>query len=271
MERLENFLQQAWMDYISLTPQAEVIHQALIDHDENIINDHIALRTFKYPGIDLTTLGSLFEKAGYHLLDNYSFPDKHLSASAFFINSDQPKIFISELHIDRLSDENQQIILPHLINSEPIAKDLGFLCSGRPWSLISHQQYQQLATESEYAAWLMVMGYHPNHFTISLNHLKHYSEWENFLTLIESLNIPLNQQGGIIKGSEDVLLEQASTLADEISCTFSDGEFTIKTCFYEFAKRFRNKEGELFHGFVTDNANQIFSSTDINNIRDDGL
>ena len=78
---------------------------------------------------------------------------------------------------------------------------------------------------------------------------------------MESSHISMNPEGGIIKGSPDVLLEQASTLADEIQIDFDQGVKTIKSCFYEFAKRFKQADGQEYQGFVAANANEIFSST----------
>ena len=41
---------------------------------------------------------------------------------------------------------------------------------GRKWE-INYEKYIELSEESEYAAWLYVWGFCPNHFTISVNHL----------------------------------------------------------------------------------------------------
>jgi hypothetical protein len=76
-----------------------------------------------------------------------------------------------------------------------------------------------------------------------------------------SIDISMNAEGGIVKGNPGVLLEQASTLADEIHINFDQGSKTIKSCFYEFAKRFPQANGQEYQGFVAANANKIFSST----------
>lgn len=255
------FFTNCWQDYCQLTPQAKRIYEKLLAQHETPVNDHIALRTFNFPGIELDKLESLFKNMGFQLIDSYQFPERHLRAKALILNSEQPKVFISELDINQLTTRNQLVILNQLNKARPIADKADFLYSGRPWELISHYDFMHLAQESEYAAWLMVMGFHANHFTVSLNHLHNYSDWESFLPLIESLEIPLNLDGGKIKGSKSVCLEQASTLADELEVNFIDGTYKIKTCFYEFAKRYPNSDGELYQGFVTQNANLIFNST----------
>jgi len=48
-----------------------------------------------------------------------------------------------------------------------------------------------------------------------------------------------------------------------MSLKFADGDrHEIPTCYYEFARRYRDREGALFQGFVTASADKIFESTD---------
>ena len=69
---------------------------------------------------------------------------------------------------------------------------------------------------------------------------------------------------GLIKGNSDVYLEQSSTMADKKDYTFIEGEYSVPSCFYEFAYRFPLDNGELFGGFVAASANKIFESTNLN-------
>ena len=73
----------------------------------------------------------------------------------------------------------------------------------------------------------------------------------------------MNEAGGEIKGSPDSYLEQSSTMANEVEVEFSDGTYTIPYCFYEFARRYEMPDGSLFHGFVANQANKLFESTDV--------
>ena len=66
------------------------------------------------------------------------------------------------------------------------------------------------------------------------------------------------------RGSPEVLLEQASTLADRQTFTFAGGEeHEISTCYYEFARRYPDADGELYQGFVAASADKIFESTNV--------
>ena len=43
--------------------------------------------------------------------------------------------------------------------------------------------------------------------------------------------------------------------------TFAGGDVhLVPTCFYEFAQRYRDQQGKIFHGFIEGNADKIFES-----------
>ena len=107
------------------------------------------------------------------------------------------------------------------------------------------------------------MGYQANHFTVSVNSLRTLGSIEEVIDLLIEQNYRLNKVGGYIKGTQKDLLVQASTLADRIHFEFSDGLASdVPSCFYEFAHRLNDSDGQLFQGFVPNNANAIFESTD---------
>lgn len=259
---LKLFFSELWEDYIELTPQAKIIHNAFSQHNPQLINDHVAFRTFDIPTIDIASLEDYLFDFDYQLLDNYRFPDKHLSACAY-IHPDPSiaKVFLSQLHIDQLTEQSQQIISHKLSTRAPFTKDASIFYSGRCWSLPDWDEYQSLRAESEYAAWLLTLGFHANHFTLDMNALSKHKNWADLFKFMTQLKISMNTEGGLVKGTPSVYLEQASTLADEISLEFDQGAKFVKTCFYEFAKRYPLADGSLYQGFVTDNANKIFSST----------
>ncbi len=104
-------------------------------------------------------------------------------------------------------------------------------------------------------------GYRPNHFTVFINHLKKFSDIVFLNNYLKDQGFKLNSSGGEVKGSKDVCLEQSSTLANNIEVSFDDGKLTIPACYYEFAKRYPMKNGELYQGFVAASADKIFEST----------
>ncbi len=250
-----------WQQYINVTPSAEKIHQ-LLGNGSDVINDHVAYRTFNHPKINLAQLAKGLLALGYTECGQYDFAAKKLDAKHFeHSDSTMPKVFISELRVEEFSDQAQTIIAKLIEQlSDNVSDSADFLYSGRLWE-ISSADYQTLLAESEYAAWLAAWGYRANHFTVSINHLENYQDIEAVNSALKTAGYKLNTNGGEIKGGEQVKLEQSSTLADKALVNFSDKAMEIPSCFYEFAKRYPLTDGELYTGFVAASADKIFDST----------
>jgi len=254
-----------WQDYVQLTPSAEKIHALLgSGQQDDVINDHIALRTFNLDKVGLDKLAAHFVAVGYKEGGEYHFEAKKLYAKHFeHKDPTLPKVFISELLLEKCSEKLQSIVrsLVDQIPADAVTAD-NFLYSGRHWT-IDQQSYETLLAESEYAAWMSVWGYRANHFTVSVNALKNYETLEAVNQALKDAGFPLNTSGGEIKGTPEVLLEQSSTLADEAPVHFTDGTRTIPSCFYDFARRYPMANGQLYSGFVTASAEKIFESTNV--------
>lgn len=262
---LNSFFQTLWQDYLTLSPSAEKVHQVIQQAEQgaNIVNDHVAFRTFNLAPISLDDITPYLTEMGYVEMADYAFESKHLRAKHFeFPGNSQPKIFFSELLVEQMPQSVQRII-HRLVKQIPV--DLADTCklfyAGRLWEL-THQDYQTLRNESEYAAWTAAWGFHANHFTVSVNHLDNIGTLSQLNQLLKDNDFVLNQSGGEIKGGKDVLLAQSSTMADPVPCKFIDGTYIIPGCFYEFAQRYNGAEGKRYHGFVAASADKIFESTD---------
>jgi hypothetical protein len=259
------FLQQLWQDYTQIAPQAKALYQGFIRQGEQPVNDHVAFRTLNLSPVNLASLEPYLLELGYQPFESYEFPQKKLKAWSYLPNQDQlPKIFFSELLTEQLSTK-VQAILNQLVNSidSPIQGPQVFY-SGRLWPAITLADYQQLLAESEYAAWVAAFGLRANHFTIAVHRLKHMNSLAKVLDWVNQQGYRINQQGRTIKGSAEVLLAQAATIAEQVDVDFADGQRKIPSCFYEFAYRYPDSSGKLFQGFVTHNADKIFSSTHVN-------
>jgi hypothetical protein len=260
---LQKLLEEMWLDYCKLNPQVKAIYDFLTDRGEQPVNDHIALRTFRAPGLGITPLAATFVDLGYKKMGDYTFPEKKLFAEHFEPGPElpphSPKVFISELILDDFSLLFRQTIQALLRQMPPISGKMSPLM-GRPWR-ISYSQYELLAKESEYASWVAAHGFRPNHFTVFVNSLKTFSSLEELNTALESQGFVLNTSGGKIKGSPKELLEQSSTMAAKIPVRFDDGVFEIPGCYYEFARRYPDASGKLYQGFIPSSADKIFEST----------
>ncbi|MCF7363265.1 MULTISPECIES: DUF1338 domain-containing protein [Vibrio] len=259
----EVLFQSLWNDYITrLCPSADKVH-SLLEEDEALINDHIALRTFNVAPLGLETLAKPFLALGYKDCGDYVFESKKLVAKHFeHPDPLQPKVFISELKVEECSPQLQEIVakLVEQVDATKLEGD-AFLYGGRLWD-ISFADYQLLAEESEYASWLAAHGYGANHFTVNVNQLKAFTEVKQVNDHLRGAGFTINESGGEVKGTPEVLLEQSSTMADKVPVVFSDGTETVPGGFYEFAKRYPMANGELYTGFVAASADKIFESTD---------
>ncbi|MCJ8351287.1 DUF1338 domain-containing protein [Moritella sp.] len=277
MSVLDTFFTKLWQQYSVISPQAVDIHQLFERRGEELVNDHVAFRTFADSHIGIDILEDEVLALGYRHLDSYQFDVKKLDARCYVHDKSPTKIFISELRWQSLSDASQVIIQDIIEQAKATLKSplleqssrglIPLLSAGRLWQLPSYADYQTLASESEYAAWLSVWGLRANHFTIFVNHLKSTPELTDVVALLQQQGYQLNEAGGVIKGAPSDLLIQASTMADTCIVNFNDaGEQAISSCYYEFAQRFNQENGALYQGFVPLSADKIFESTNMKSI-----
>ena len=256
--KLEQLLEEFLISYLSITPSVKKINKIV---DQKIINDHIAFRTFSHNKTSIYNQEIYFEKFGYRKKGIYNFRKKNLRAIHLENkNPEYPKIFLSELILNNFSKYLQRVF-NKIINDLDFNSNKYLLLSGRVWD-IKKDIYLKLLSESEYASWLYIWGFRPNHFTISLNHLSKLNTIEKINNTLKKKGFIINNSGGEIKGSKFEFLQQSSIIADRIPVKFEKEIIRLPSCYYEFAKRYRDKSGNLYQGFLEKSANNIFDSTD---------
>lgn len=271
---IHQLFEKIWSDYTAFNPKAKRVYDLILKHEQSrdpsvkeLVNDHVAYRTFDIAPFNMRALGRLFEAHGYRKGDQeYVFKDKKLVAFHWeHEDPGLPKVFISELETKKLSPLVQKTAAEAAQTVEPglVSKD-EFLWSRRPWKA-SYKTYQELLQESEYAAWMYAFGFRSNHFTISVNALKSFAGLEELNEFVKGQGYPLNTSGGEIKGVPSDLLTQSSTLAEKARIDFEEGAFEIPACYYEFARRYPTASGALYGGFLAANADKIFESTNARN------
>jgi len=88
-----------------------LLENQLIDNESEIENDHIAFRSMGVPLLGIKSIDRIFTQYGYEKRDSYHFPAKKLDAFWYSPPEDKyPRIFISELRVQDLSQEAQAII-----------------------------------------------------------------------------------------------------------------------------------------------------------------
>jgi len=265
MDTAQLIFDKLWQDYLQQNPEARSIFDLLTAEGENVQNDHIAFRTFDDPRINVDVLAKPFLEAGYEFAGDYVFEEKKLYAKHYEHKTDTqaPRIFISQLETAKFSEFLQSTVklLVEQLPEKLITSD-DLIYSGNCWGNPDFKTYQRLKEESEYAAWLYVYGFRANHFTVSVNALKKYNTLEKLNAFLKDSGFALNDSGGEIKGSPEQLLEQSSTLAGKLPVRFEEGIHEIPACYYEFARRYPEKDGKLYSGFIAKSADKIFESTD---------
>lgn len=286
---LETILNGLFRTYFDRVPDVKKITNAMIkkgwvSSQEDIINDHVAFRTLGLDHLGIASFEKIFLRHGYEKKEFYSFEAKKLNAYWYAPPTrNLPRIFISELRVNDLSEKAQNIIQKYTdsIKSDPVdsinlnqaTEVIGFF--EKPlWELPSLEDYNDLLNESEYAAWVIYNRYYLNHYTISVHELPDgYGRLEKFNQFLSELDVKLNDAGGIIKTSKDGLLLQSSSVAEMITATFAGNKTQkIAGSYVEFAERkvlkeFQDLDPKLItakhrrDGFETANADKIFEST----------
>lgn len=253
-----------------------------------IENDHVAFRTMGVPQLGIQSLEKIFLHFGYTRRDRYAFEGKKLDAYWYAPPSPKyPRIFISELRVRDLSPEAQAIITSYTdeVLTDPVGQldlDNGDVVDDflhrSLWRTPTWKDYQRLAEESEYAAWVIYNRYYLNHFTVSVHNLKSgYATIDEFNRFLERNRFKLNDSGGKAKVSGDGLLIQSSTVAEMVQAEFDNGQggtevHAISGSYVEFAERRLLPEfsqlpaGSIQRehrrdGFETASADKIFEST----------
>jgi hypothetical protein len=262
---LEYIFDKLWAQYREENPIVNKIRSLIEtkERDHIIINDHIALRTFNHPKVNLEVLAKFFTNRGYEECGEYLFADKHLKAK-HYEKEGYPRVFISELTMTQFSLQFNETINSLIDQIPPDAiESPDMLWSGVLWDMIDTDTYEKLRNETEYGAWLATFGYRANHFTVSVNELRCF-EIESLNRFLKNNDIPLNTSGGVIKGNKHTdFLEQSSTLANLVETQFSDSIKEVPCCYYEFAQRYEMEDGTLYNGFIANSADKIFESTDV--------
>lgn len=299
----QRVFQRLWQKYIAVVSDARTIEQSLRTKGDVWSEDHVAFRTLPGDNTGAHVLQSIFEALGYVRRDNYFFEDKQLTAfwmeppmaQAKTCAEALPKVFISELLLDKFPAEFQQLIRNAVsqVKASPVARInqlaaqvrtgsepagdhladecVAFLSGGTPWAKPIAADYEALRKHSEYAAWTLVFGFNINHFTVSVQLMKTFSDIHALNRHIqEDLKIPMNSNGGLTKGTPGLKLEQASTLAVRLPIPLQDGIMTLPYAFVEFAfrhpldgKMADGRWNSYYQGFVTNNADKIFESTNL--------
>lgn len=261
-----------------------MIEEGIIKSGDDIENDHIAFRTMGVPQLGIKSFEKIFMHLGYEKRDAYFFAGKRLNAYWYSPpKPNYPRIFVSELRVGDLSPEAQRIITSYTdeVKSDPAdslnldnGAEIDAFLHKALWRTPTVEDYNRLAEESEYAAWVIFNRYYLNHFTVTIHNLPDgYNTIADFNAFLERKGFKLNDSGGKAKASPDGKLIQSSTVAEMLEVEFAGGaKKTISGSYVEFAERrpldefahipyTQLKREQRREGFEAANADKIFEST----------
>lgn len=173
-----------------------------------------------------------------------------------------PPITEINTYIQRIADGDRSAM-------SPCAQLILNYFSGRDWSLPTVRDFHTIREFNELLAWVLIFGRRPNHFTLSVHLLDHFANLKDFNQFIEEeVELPLNQEGGVLKGGVGVGIAQSSTLGVPQTIQLADGNIEIPLGFIEFVWRYPNRAdlpnpklwGDYFTGFIAQHANRVIES-----------
>ena len=82
-EELECILDVLVDEYRRICPTQRRIEEELLQRGEDLVVDHLGIRTFAINPIGLDDLTPVFTSRGYRVSGSYDFADKHLRARSF--------------------------------------------------------------------------------------------------------------------------------------------------------------------------------------------
>lgn len=300
---LDLLFDRLWQDYRRRVPYAERYVQLVAERGGRVVNDHIAFRSLNVElpmqpaGIE--ALRRIFTTLGYRVAGNYDFPDTHLTA-IHLLHEDpwMPKLFMSQLEVDRLAPEIAGQIREAALAAQPgyrypdeiitalaedrldtrhltDAVDRLVKVFRRPWSPPPRATVLAANAASQYAAWTLLHGNSINHFTAWINE-QAVAEWpdiETTMAALKAAGIPIKST---IEGERGTKLRQSATAAadgDFAVCEPDGSEATLhwSYAYYELAERgqIKDESGALvpFTGFLGAQTTGLFEMTRVSPTR----
>ncbi len=238
-------LQLLWDGYVQDVPYAQ---DFVALAGGAFTNDHVALRSLARTGSGVAMFAGVFERLGWRRAGAYEFPDAALSA--IHLSKDgAPRIFVSELHADRLPDTARRALAALPADPPPPVDDVFALAR---WFAAptppSAQALADVEAHSQYGAWLLCFGRKVNHFTASVDDVAAWS------ARLAARGVPMKAE---IEGAPGGPLVQTATHAASAQVTLAGGEVVARPYAYlEMAAR-----APGFDGFLAPQARALFDMT----------
>lgn len=294
----EQVITSLWNRYQQSNQHIQRIQQKLLEqHAQLPILDHLAIIDLPGTHTGISELKRIFSAIGFSLQGEGYLPEKQ-NDFVWLAASDSngapastvlPQIVVADFRPDELPTSVRDIVLKYSCQAPPspaaeiealaqqaaghnkqaaelLLQRIHSYLSGRDWPLPTVSEFETVRACNELIAWVLVFGRRPNHFTFSIHLLPEFKNLTSFHHFIENdVGLPLNHDGGVIKGGRHTGIEQGSTAGTPEKIELADGEVNLPTGFVEFVWRFQNKSqpvlwDDYYTGFVANHANHVIQS-----------
>ncbi len=295
----QKIVQNLWQDYHRTTPHIASIEAALKNKKiDQLFLDHFAIIDLPGTHSGIPALKKIFSAIGFQEGGRGYLHDKQ-NDFLWMAESDShtqppthvlPQVVVADFRLDEMPNDVKNIIINYAEQSTPVPLDkievltekamqhdelaaeklidlvLNYL-RGRDWPLPTIAEFKTVQHFNELLAWVLVFGRRPNHFTLSVHLLPHFSNLDMFHSFItDDVGLALNQEGGTIKGNEKTGIAQGSTAGISTQVALHDGNIELPTGFVEFVWRFPKTSrpikqwDDYFTGFVASHADHVIES-----------
>ncbi len=294
----QQIIDQLWRDYCKSNNHVKQIDAVL--QTKNIrrpVLDHFAIIDLPGPHTGISELDRIFKAIGYERHGKDYLPEKQndfawmaeCSSYNTAAHAVLPQVVTADFRLDELPVNIRDIIVKYSRQAQPspaskieqlaerAAKHdhhatmnlfiaINHYLQGREWPLPTVKEFETVSEFNELIAWVLVFGRRPNHFTYSIHLMPEFSNLASFHDfIVNEVGLPLNTDGGIIKGGKESGIEQGSTAGTPEIVQLADGTIELPMGFVEFVWRFAKKEEpvwwqDYFTGFVANHANRVIQS-----------
>lgn len=295
-----SLIKRLWEHYREHSQQMQVIETELAKLGLAFPTlDHFAVIDLPGPHTGIKYLKSIFSMLGYITRGSDYLADKQNDflwlaeedSSGAPANSVLPQIVVADFRLSEMPAAVQNIIKAYSTQAKPfpfeqaealvrriehgeidllpdLLTTIQKYFNGRDWPLPTVAEYKTVKAFNELLSWVLVHGRKPNHFTLSVHLLDTFKRLPDFLDFVESTaGLPLNRDGGLIKGGALAGIEQASTIGQTQTMQLADGQIEIATDFIEFVWRHPvstttvpTRWDDFFTGFVAQHADYVVES-----------
>ncbi|MFN6571790.1 DUF1338 domain-containing protein [Dendronalium sp. ChiSLP03b] len=290
-EHVRDFWELLWQEYSARVNYARTYQQMITAAGGTVANDHIAFRSLRITAdspqgevnLGINYLERVAKFFGYEAAGEYIFPQTYLYARHYQHPQqeefDLPKLFISELIVDKLPADIVQLIYQTVTSADLLSfktplfqfniNDIQKIFT-RPWQPPLRSVVEQVNQVTQYGAWVLLHGYAVNHFTgyVNRQNTPQYPDIDTTARGLANLGVPMKAE---IEGNVACGLRQTATQAVKEMVTVLDDvsreeiQIPWTYAYYEIAQRYmveaEPEMQKLFDAFLGNNAQQLFEMT----------